>query len=83
MSDSPLAVPLPWDLVATAYEAEVRPPFEIYAREALRLQLADSSGAAVSIRELHIRQATDQESSESGLVLEVETSDPMIWSRRP
>jgi hypothetical protein len=50
------------------------------AREALRLQLADSSGAPVSIRELHIRQAADEEPSESGLVLEVETSDPIIWS---
>ena len=53
------------------------------AREALRLQLADSSGAPVSIRELHIRRAADQEASESGLVLEVETSDPIIWSSRP
>ncbi|MBA3541920.1 MAG: class I SAM-dependent methyltransferase [Deltaproteobacteria bacterium] len=37
MSDSPLASPLPWDLVSTAYEAEVTPVFEGYARHALQL----------------------------------------------
>jgi hypothetical protein len=50
------------------------------AREALRLHLADSSGAAVTFRELHIRKATDSESSDSGLVMEVETADPLISS---
>ena len=50
------------------------------AREALRLQLADSSGTIVSVRELHVRKAADYESSPTGLVLEVETSDPLIWS---
>jgi len=34
---SPLAAPLPWDLVAPAYSAEVVPQFEHYSREALRL----------------------------------------------
>jgi hypothetical protein len=32
---SPLATPMPWDLVAAAYEAEVLPQFESFAREAL------------------------------------------------
>lgn len=34
---SPLATPMPWDLVAAAYEVEVRPQLEHFAREALRL----------------------------------------------
>lgn len=34
---SPLATPLPWDLVADDYTAEVMPHFERYAAEALRL----------------------------------------------
>jgi SAM-dependent methyltransferase len=34
---SPLATPLPWDLVSTDYAAEVVPHFEQFAREALRL----------------------------------------------
>ena len=33
----PLATPLPWDLVAEAYDAEVAPTFAQFAREALRL----------------------------------------------
>lgn len=74
----------------------VQPIFELYqkaagdsgglakyrkAREALRLQLADASGAILDVRELHIRPAADNESSESGLVLEVETGDPILWSQ--
>ena len=50
------------------------------AREALRLTLADASGASVSIRELHIRPRTEGEVSESGLVLEVVTDDARIWT---
>ncbi|HEY5949497.1 MAG TPA: methyltransferase domain-containing protein [Kofleriaceae bacterium] len=34
---SPLAVPLPWDLVSSAYSEEVVPLFEAFSREALRL----------------------------------------------
>ena len=34
---SPLATPMPWNLVAAAYEAEVVPQFEHFAKEALRL----------------------------------------------
>lgn len=52
------------------------------AREALRLQLADASGATVKVRELTIRKAAGDESSPSGLVLEVEPADPLFWSSR-
>ncbi|HND31387.1 MAG TPA: methyltransferase domain-containing protein [Myxococcota bacterium] len=34
---SPLALPLPWNLVAAAYAAEILPQFELYAQDALRL----------------------------------------------
>jgi SAM-dependent methyltransferase len=34
---SPLAVPMPWDLVSSAYAEEVVPLFEAFSREALRL----------------------------------------------
>ena len=50
------------------------------AREALRLTLADSAGASVPVRDLHIRPSTAGESSESGLVLEIVTDDPRIWT---
>ena len=32
---SPMASPMPWDLVSTAYTAELVPMFEAYARDAL------------------------------------------------
>ena len=50
------------------------------ARDALRLTLADSAGAPVPVRDLHIRPSTDGESSESGLVLEIMTDDARIWT---
>jgi len=46
------------------------------AREALRLELTDSSGKRVTVRELHIRSG----SAEKSLVLEIETDDPVIWT---
>jgi len=49
------------------------------ARDALRLNLTDSAGTSVSVRDLHIRPSTDGESSESGLVLEIVTDDARIW----
>lgn len=45
-TESPLSVPLPWNLVAPAYAAEVMPTFETFAREALRLA-APAPGARV------------------------------------
>jgi hypothetical protein len=46
------------------------------SRDALRLELTDSSGTAVTVRELHIRQARDAGSP----ILEVETDDPAVWT---
>jgi SAM-dependent methyltransferase len=43
---SPLATPGPWDLVSTAYAAEVTPAFEAFAADALRLA-APSPGSRV------------------------------------
>jgi hypothetical protein len=53
------------------------------AREALRLTLSDSSGAPVPVRELHIRPRANGESSDSGLVLEIQTDDPRFWTPAP
>ncbi len=46
-SPSPLATPVPWNLVASAYEAEVVPQFQHFAREALRLA-APPAGSRVA-----------------------------------
>jgi len=43
---SPLAVPMPWDLVSSAYAEEVVPMFEAFSREALRLA-APTAGARI------------------------------------
>lgn len=43
---SPLAVPMPWDLVAPAYAEEVVPLFEAFAREALRI-VAPPAGSRI------------------------------------
>ena len=51
------------------------------ARDALRLQLADSSGAPVAIRELNIRRDRTADAAASALVIEVETDDPVIWAQ--
>ena len=44
------------------------------SRDALRLELIDSSGNAVPLRELHIRR----HASSGAPVLEVETDDPVF-----
>lgn len=46
-SPSPLATPVPWNLVAPAYEAEVVPQFQHFAQEALRLA-APPAGSRVA-----------------------------------
>jgi SAM-dependent methyltransferase len=46
---SPLAAPPPWNLVASAYSAEVVPQFEYFAREALRLAAAAPSSRVVDV----------------------------------
>jgi hypothetical protein len=49
------------------------------ARDALRLTLTDSSGATVSMRNLHIRRDAGAAPGEPALVLEIETDDPILW----
>jgi hypothetical protein len=49
------------------------------SRDALRLELIDSSGNAVAVRELHIRR----HASSGAPVLEVETDDPVFRSLSP
>jgi hypothetical protein len=46
------------------------------SRDALRLQLTDSSGRPVVVRELHIRRTEKA----SAPLLEVETDDPAFWT---
>lgn len=46
MTASPMATPVPWDLVSTAYSEEVVPLFEHFSREALRLA-APPAGAPI------------------------------------
>ena len=50
------------------------------ARAALKLQLTDSTGAAVRVRELHVLTDATTGTGKSGLVLEVETDDPAVWN---
>src|SRR5437763_1678380 len=47
--ESPLASPMPWDLVAVAYEQDVVPMFEAFAREALRLAAPPSGSRIVDV----------------------------------
>jgi hypothetical protein len=49
------------------------------SRDALRLELTDSSGKPVAVRELHIRRTA----SATAPVLEVETDDPAFWTAPP
>lgn len=49
------------------------------SRDALRLQLTDSSGSALAVRELHIRRT----GSSSAPIMEVETDDPGFWTQSP
>ena len=49
------------------------------ARDALKLQLADASGRVMTVRDLHIRKGPAN-GGQPGIVMEVETDDPAIWS---
>ena len=49
------------------------------SRDALRLELTDSSGRPVVVRELHIRRTAKA----SAPLLEVETDDPAFWTSPP
>jgi SAM-dependent methyltransferase len=46
---SPMAQPLPWDLVSDAYEAEITPQFEAYARRAIELAQVPRNSRVVDI----------------------------------
>jgi SAM-dependent methyltransferase len=46
---SPMAQPLPWDLVSDAYEAEITPQFEAYARRAIDLAQVPRNSRVVDI----------------------------------
>jgi SAM-dependent methyltransferase len=46
---SPLAVPGPWDLVASAYADEITPQFEQFTREALRLAELPPASSIVDV----------------------------------
>jgi ubiquinone/menaquinone biosynthesis C-methylase UbiE len=48
-TESPLATPLPWDLVSSSYDAEVVPVFETYARRALELVDAPAGARVVDV----------------------------------
>ena len=50
------------------------------AMEALNLQLTDSSGRMVPIRALNVRRETTSVPRDAGLVIEIETDDPAIWT---
>jgi hypothetical protein len=52
----------------------------VKAKAALRLQLADSSGTPIKVRELHIRRRPSASSSKGELIIEVETDDPAVWN---
>lgn len=49
MPASPMATPLPWDLVSAAYTAEVAPMFEHYARDAMRLAAPPARSRVVDV----------------------------------
>lgn len=49
MPASPLATPLPWDLVSAAYASEVVPTFEYFARSALALAAAPRGSRVVDV----------------------------------
>lgn len=46
---NPLATALPWDLVSSAYAAEIVPVFEAYARDALRLAATPPGAEIVDV----------------------------------
>ena len=53
------------------------------ARDALRLQLADSHGNPVEVRDLHIRREGSASSGQGELIIEIETDDPAVWTMSP
>ena len=70
--------------VFALYDAAGRDPDALLryrtARDALRLQLTDSSGASIPFRELHIRRDSASSAVANALVIEVESDDPALWA---
>ena len=60
---------------SAAHDAELMTRYR-KSRDALRLELTDSSGARVNVRELNIRS----DGGAGSPVLEVETDDPGFWT---
>ena|SRR5688572_1045041 len=50
------------------------------AKDALQLQLADSLGKPIKVRELHIRREPSASPGKGQLVIEIETDDPAVWN---
>jgi len=50
------------------------------AKDALQLQLADSLGKPISVRDLHIRRESSASPAKSELIIEIETDDPAVWN---
>ena len=67
-----------FDLLETAGDSAEAMSRYRKSRDALRLQLTDSSGSALAVRELHIRR---KKGSASAPMLEVETDDPGFWTQ--
>jgi len=68
-----------FDLLETAGESAEAMSRYRNSRDALRLQLSDSSGSPLTVRELHIRR----NAGSGAPTLEVETDDPGFWTQSP
>lgn len=66
-----------FDLLETAGDSAEAMSRYRKSRDALRLQLTDSSGGTLAVRELHVRRAAGA----GGPILEVETDDPGFWTQ--
>jgi hypothetical protein len=51
------------------------------ARDALRLQLADSSGVLVPVRDVNIRRDQSARADGTGLLIEVGIDDQLFWAQ--
>lgn len=49
------------------------------ARDALRLELTDAGGAAIAVRDLHIRRNAGTPATAAEHVIEIESDDPGLW----
>jgi len=68
-----------FDLLDTAGDSAEAMSRYRKSRDALRLQLTDSSGSPLAVHELHIRRNPGSRAP----MLEVETDDPAFWTQFP